>query len=309
MPSKYPGWHRWETTLLASVRSIKRISDSVRDNLRTGGHGGYECRHTRLETRLRTRSDDRLDLAPCVREKIMSKSDAQELRRLKLAELKERRIQTEILNRNDVIEEHAQKTLKRNTSPDSSAEQSSSIAASNRRRKEAELLQARRDAEDQGVDFERMQNLQYTAEDVEMWNKRARRKEKGMDRGFADFAEANLRKHHKLIDKLEPNIEAYEESKSLFGDIDGVIYRDASSVEYAQAGSQKNPAKAVDRMVSDLEKQLEKRKKHSRYRGTDTSDEVTYINDKNRRFNEKMARSYDKYTVDIKQSLERGSAL
>lgn len=37
--------------------------------------------------------------------------------------------------------------------------------------------------------------------------------------------------------------------------------------------------------------------------------DVTYISDRNRVFNEKLERSFSKHTREIKQNLERGTAL
>jgi hypothetical protein len=51
------------------------------------------------------------------------------------------------------------------------------------------------------------------------------------------------------------------------------------------------------------------RKKFSRRRQEFDSEDVTYINDRNKNFNKKIARSFDKYTVEIRQNLERGTAL
>lgn len=39
------------------------------------------------------------------------------------------------------------------------------------------------------------------------------------------------------------------------------------------------------------------------------SDDVDFINDKNEAFNKKIKRSFDKYTVEIRQNLERGTAI
>ena len=41
----------------------------------------------------------------------------------------------------------------------------------------------------------------------------------------------------------------------------------------------------------------------------DESEDVTFINKKNMKFNQKLARNYDKFTSEIKASLERGSAI
>jgi pre-mRNA-splicing factor SYF2 len=65
----------------------------------------------------------------------------------------------------------------------------------------------------------------------------------------------------------------------------------------------------VARLVKQMEVAEEKHKKWSRHRVANPDATVDYINDRNRRFNEKVARAYDKYTVEIRQNLERGTAL
>ena len=50
------------------------------------------------------------------------------------------------------------------------------------------------------------------------------------------------------------------------------------------------------------------RKKFSRRRAQVGGD-VDYINDRNRAFNKRVERAYGEYTTEIKQNLERGSAL
>ena len=46
----------------------------------------------------------------------------------------------------------------------------------------------------------------------------------------------------------------------------------------------------------------------NRKRGGEDED-VTYINDKNKNFNQKLARSYGKYTKEIRDSFERGTMI
>lgn len=65
---------------------------------------------------------------------------------------------------------------------------------------------------------------------------------------------------------------------------------------------------AVDRLVDRLKKDDKKRMKRRR-KGDDDDEHVTYINEKNRQFNKKLSRHYDKYTKEIRDSLERGTAL
>ena len=54
---------------------------------------------------------------------------------------------------------------------------------------------------------------------------------------------------------------------------------------------------------------IEKRAKYSRRREFNHDADVDYINERNMKFNKKAARFYDKYTAEIKQNLERGTAV
>jgi len=68
----------------------------------------------------------------------------------------------------------------------------------------------------------------------------------------------------------------------------------------------------VDKLVEDLEKGERARLKARAARGLkDEQDvgDVTYINQKNKQFNEKLARFYNKYTSEIRESFERGTAI
>ena len=62
------------------------------------------------------------------------------------------------------------------------------------------------------------------------------------------------------------------------------------------------------RVVADIEDREKKREKYSRRRSNFDSSSGG-INDKNEVFNKKIKRSFDKYTVEIRQNLERGTAL
>ena len=54
---------------------------------------------------------------------------------------------------------------------------------------------------------------------------------------------------------------------------------------------------------------IEKRAKYSRRRTHDEDDDIDYINERNMNFNKKLERFYGKYTTEIKQNLERGTAV
>lgn len=54
---------------------------------------------------------------------------------------------------------------------------------------------------------------------------------------------------------------------------------------------------------------IEKRAKYTRRRTHDEEADIDYINTRNAKFNQKLERFYGKYTTEIKQNLERGTAL
>lgn len=65
----------------------------------------------------------------------------------------------------------------------------------------------------------------------------------------------------------------------------------------------------LERMAQELEERIKARKKFSRRRQHYEGEDVDYINDQNRLFNRKAKQAFDKYTVEIRQNLERGTAL
>ncbi len=65
----------------------------------------------------------------------------------------------------------------------------------------------------------------------------------------------------------------------------------------------------VDMMAKEVEEVIEKRNQFSRKRMDDDSKDVTSINDRNRKFNQKLDRNYAKFANQIKGNLERGTAM
>jgi pre-mRNA-splicing factor SYF2 len=62
-------------------------------------------------------------------------------------------------------------------------------------------------------------------------------------------------------------------------------------------------------MANELEERIKARKQFSRRRQFFEGEDVDYINEQNRTFNRKASQAFDKYTVEIRQNLERGTAL
>uniref|UniRef100_UPI00358E05A4 pre-mRNA-splicing factor syf2-like n=1 Tax=Myxine glutinosa TaxID=7769 RepID=UPI00358E05A4 len=118
-----------------------------------------------------------------------------------------------------------------------------------------------------------------------------------------DYAAAQLRQYQRLIRQVKPDLESYEKQKAEESE---TLYPMAHSLRH---GTHEPSTDGVDRMVEDLEKQIEKRSKYSRRRRFHDDADIDYINERNASFNRKAARFYGAYTAEIRQNLERGTAV
>lgn len=210
----------------------------------------------------------------------------------KLRELHLKRNEARKLNHQEVSAEDQRKKLPKNYE-----------AMRRRAEWEMEDKNARQQAEKDGEDYERVKLLEETAEDVEIFERR-KRKKKNQDPGFSDYATAQLRQYDRLTKQMKPDLEAYRHSREKLGE---TAFPSAHNVMYGSDG--KCSEGAVDRMVADLEKQIEKRSKFHRRRQHHDDADIDYINEKNMKFNQKAERYYGQYTQEIKQNLERGTAI
>ncbi|XP_041623452.1 pre-mRNA-splicing factor SYF2-like [Vulpes lagopus] len=152
-----------------------------------------------------------------------------------------------------------------------------------------------------GEDYEKVKLLEISAEDAERWERKKRRK--NPDLGFSDYAAAQLRQYHRLTKQIKPDMETYERLREKHGE---EFFPTSNSLLH---GTHVPSTEEVDRMVIDLEKQIEKRDKYSRRRPYNDDADIDYINERNAKFNKKAERFYGKYTAEIKQNLERGTAV
>lgn len=206
------------------------------------------------------------------------------------------------------------------------------LARVEKQRKLAETLREAADAEERGEDLDRKKNWSYTIEENEEWEKKLARKKRRADFEYHDDVTTTHRKYKKDLDLLKPNLDAYNRQKEVaLGLAPGslkdspsssqvaliaakaageqgveLLYRDANTLLYAD---NKPTDEAIDRVVDKLALDNEKRKKFSRKRANEDEGDVTYINERNKVFNKKIARYYDKYTEEIRASFERGTAL
>lgn len=175
------------------------------------------------------------------------------------------------------------------------------------------LLKA--DTEAAGEDFERKRAWDWTIEESERWDKRMEKKQRHRDDvAFQDYRQDARKVYKRQMRELQPNLEAYERDKVaaveraaasggleivetddgelVAVDRNGTFYSTADSTDFTE---NKPDRAAVDRLVSDLQKAEEVRlKKRRDRRGGDDDPDVTYINEKNKQFNQKLARFYDK---------------
>lgn len=175
------------------------------------------------------------------------------------------------------------------------------------------LLKA--DTEAAGEDFERKRAWDWTIEESERWDKRLKKKEAHRDdQAFQDYRQDSRKVYKRQIRDLAPDMEHYEREKMaaieraaasggleivetddgelVAVDKDGTFYSTADSTGFIENKPEKA---AIDRLVVDLQKAEEARLKKQRERNQKGEDgDVTYINDKNKQFNQKLARFYNK---------------
>ncbi|KAJ5319240.1 uncharacterized protein N7506_011944 [Penicillium brevicompactum] len=185
------------------------------------------------------------------------------------------------------------------------------------------LLKA--DTEAAGEDFERKRAWDWTVDESEKWDKRMDKKSRHRkDVAFQDYSQdarkvykrqlrdlpRTLKQKMAAIERAAANgdleIVETEDGEMIAVDKNGSFYSTADSTGFTQS---KPDRAAVDRLVGDIHKAEEVRlKKRKERRGDDDSD-VTYINEKNKQFNQKLARFYNKYTTEIRDSFERGTMI
>ncbi|KAK1750744.1 SYF2 splicing factor-domain-containing protein [Echria macrotheca] len=192
----------------------------------------------------------------------------------------------------------------------------------------------RAEVEESGGDFERKRAWDWTAEESEKWDRRVRKKESHRDdTAFRDYGRESEKAYKRNLQKMgAPDLERYTRDKLAAveraaaagtleivetddGDLiavdkDGTFYSAAESTTFAE---HKPDRAAVDRLVESMKKAeeaaLKKRRERMAANKEDDGGDVTYINEKNKQFNQKLARFYNKYTAEIRESFERGTMI
>ncbi|RFU31092.1 hypothetical protein B7463_g5265, partial [Scytalidium lignicola] len=191
------------------------------------------------------------------------------------------------------------------------------------------LLKA--DTEASGEDFERKRAWDWTIEESERWDKRLKKKAAHRDdQAFQDYRQDSRKVYKRQIRNMKPDMDQYEQEKMkavekaaasggleivktddgelVAVDKDGTFFSSAESTGFTE---NKPDKAAIDRLVKDLQQAEETRLRKRRERmGANGDDgDVTYINEKNKQFNQKLSRFYNKYTAEIRDSFERGTMI
>ena len=174
-----------------------------------------------------------------------------------------------------------------------------------RRRRAEYVLQEEMDkaaceAAGKNWEIEKLRNLGADEADTAERKKRAKM---NPDEGFSTYEQATFRKYNALSKQIKPDMAVYEKNKERAGE---AFYATAGSIVH---GVHKDSKDAINKMAEDIEKQKAKREKYSRRRRHDPDADIDYINERNMKFNQKLERFYGTYTKDIKDNLERGTAV
>jgi len=177
---------------------------------------------------------------------------------------------------------------------------------------EVEYNKRKEAAAERGVDFDRIKARSMTVEEAERWANSKRRKKNAKATGEDDEEDVDgssyewmaASQYKKRVKKMKANMEAYADSTKAWGDDD----YSADSLQYAQGA--RPSAAAIDGLVAEVHEDIKRKiKAKTRRDPVYTDSAVDYINEKNRKFNRDLEKYYGKYTKDIKDSFERGTAL
>ncbi|KAK1927819.1 SYF2 splicing factor-domain-containing protein [Papiliotrema laurentii] len=238
----------------------------------------------------------------------------------KMKDLRSRMNQSAVENRKDLIADHQKSKVT-----------AKELQRLEKQKKLAQTLRLKAEAEENGEDMERKKAWEWSIEQNERWEAKQAESAIRSDTHFHDADHEAHKRYEKNIRTTKADLLAYERQKeAAMGLAPGTLvpvnatnesliasgsssrkgltasedlYRGADTLSY---GDSKPSEDAIDRVVGKINKDIGKTKRKKK----DDSDEVvTYINERNKVFNKKIARYFDKYTKEIRANFERGTAL
>lgn len=165
-----------------------------------------------------------------------------------------------------------------------------------------------------GIDPDRYFRLHVTQETEETNDRRSKRKleSANLDCVYSSYLayllafgdEAHYRAYKKRSGKIEFDREEYERQKAKLGE----DFYNTNALNYGNEDI-KPSSEQLLALKQHVEEIQERRTEYSRRRKWDDNATIDFINERNRNFNAKAKRAYDKYTEEIRENLERGTAL
>jgi len=225
-----------------------------------------------------------------------------EQRRQYLFEVRMKMNEARKLNRQEVYEED-----KRAHMPRISPQQQERLAWKEAKEKIKEERVKRGEIEE---DEDEKDYLHDTVLKAEYLHKKKEKKEKNQKMDYHSSLwineAASVRAYKKRCKDIPITPEMYEELKKTLPPSE--LYREADSLSTGRVHVAP-PAAFVDKMVERLKKDEEGRENFHRRRPVLEDETVDYIHGGNKKFNKKLAKAFDRYTTDIRENLERGTAL
>lgn len=184
----------------------------------------------------------------------------------KLQQLKRRKAEGVKLNREELFKEHRHQAIGEAKLRQLGKRQENAL-------EELEKLES----EERGEDHERKKAWDYTLEDHEKWDEKVEmRRNNKKNSGFQNYTQMAEQSYKKEVALMPVDKDSYKKQKEKNGDVDF---------------ANKPTKAAVDALVESLTTGDKRRMRKKR----DNDETEGYINDKNKQFNEKLSRHYDKY--------------
>jgi len=174
-----------------------------------------------------------------------------------------------------------------------------------RERKEEEEREAKfkETLREGGIDPERYFRLHTTQETEELIERRNKRKVSAANLDSLG-EEAQYRSYKKRSKRVDFDRDEYDRQKEQLG----ADFYNTNALNYGNEDIKPSGEKLLE-MSEELEEVQARRLQYSRRRKWNDTATVDFINERNRNFNAKAKRFYDKYTEEIRENLERGTAL
>jgi len=213
-------------------------------------------------------------------------------REQKLFDLRMKLNKARKMNNEEVVQEDIRKN-----------EGAKAIARKEREEYEKQKENEKKEMMAEGLDPEKERLMHVSAAEAEFLDKKSKKKKEGF--GWELYNEDSaFNSYGKRLKEVKVSSDEYEQQKQQMGE---KFYPDANNLSYGQA-----PAVSQDKltnMVDELNSTVDRRKRYSRHRSQSEDAYVTYVNERNKVFNQKIARAFNQYTNEIRSNLERGTAL